>query len=542
MGGYLSHLTPEVATHTLDASCGPIRGNIYKHGDKIVEGYLGIPFGKPPVGELRFAKPVPCDKWDEVKDCTSYAPKCPQNILNPLHPSNVSEDCLALNVFRPAWESTEFASQGRPVMVYVHGGAFEFGASSDYCAYSITGTLPLKDVVFVTIHYRLSVFGFLTTGDENCKGNFGLWDQTLALKWIQQHIKSFGGDPNNVTVFGQSAGGVSVDFLSLSPHSRDLFHKMIPMSGGAGCEFAMRTAERQAQVFVEYAEFLGYKGSGDSKDLLEWYKSAPTELLASHKTFNRKTVSGFLTFAPNMDGDFFPKPLEQLRKEAPKKPAIVGICEQEGLVLCYFIAQNQGNTYDMFKGKVQQTFGEDIFDNPEQIQQKVVDYYMKGIDRTNEEEVKKGFSAFIGDALFNQGVFEMVQDLTKNGNQVFYYNFRYFNPESFGILESLIPFKAATHCTDLRYVLGEGVYSKFEPNEDEYKVLEFMTTTFTNFAKTGNPENPDWQPYSLDKPYTRFCINLPKSHMIDVFDKEGLKFWKELNKENKMYNELRYGK
>uniref|UniRef100_A0A8R1IXW1 Carboxylic ester hydrolase n=1 Tax=Caenorhabditis japonica TaxID=281687 RepID=A0A8R1IXW1_CAEJA len=108
----------------------------------------------------------------------------------------------------------------RPVMVYIHGGGFECSASRDYCDYSISGTLALKDVVVLTLNYRVGVLGFFSTGDSVCPGNFGLWDQTLALKWVKEHIGSFGGDSGNVTVLGQSAGAGSVDVLSLSPHSR----------------------------------------------------------------------------------------------------------------------------------------------------------------------------------------------------------------------------------------------------------------------------------------------------------------------------------
>ena len=115
-----------------------------------------------------------------------------------------------------------FQKKGRPVMVYIHGGGFECSASRDYCDYSISGTLPLKDVIVVTLNYRIGILGFFSTGDEVCPGNFALWDLTLGLKWIRDHIESFGGDPNNVTIFGQSAGAALVDLLALSPHSRGI--------------------------------------------------------------------------------------------------------------------------------------------------------------------------------------------------------------------------------------------------------------------------------------------------------------------------------
>ena len=112
-----------------------------------------------------------------------------------------------------------FQPKGLPVVVYFYGGGFEVGFSSMIDDYSLSGTLPLRDLIVVTANYRVGPLGFLTTGDDVSRGNYGLWDQTLALKWVQQHISSFGGDPNSVTIFGTSAGGASVDFLALSPHS-----------------------------------------------------------------------------------------------------------------------------------------------------------------------------------------------------------------------------------------------------------------------------------------------------------------------------------
>lgn len=158
--------------------------------------------------------------------------------------------CVTLNVFAPRWKSNEFLN-GLPVLVYIHGGGFEIGYSSYFNDYSLSGTIPLRDIVVVTVNYRLGPLGFLTTGDDVAKGNYGLWDQTLALKWVQEHISSFGGDLNNVTISGESAGGISVDMLALSPHSNKLFHRFYAMSGTSNCTFAFRTKKDEAH-FVKF--------------------------------------------------------------------------------------------------------------------------------------------------------------------------------------------------------------------------------------------------------------------------------------------------
>jgi carboxylesterase 2 len=178
--------------------------------------------------------------------------------LTVFHPKN--EDCLFLNVFTPVIESTEKL----PVAVFVHGGAFAVHSSAHYGDYGICKILCSKSIIVVTIQYRLGFFGFLTTGDETCPGNFGLWDQTLALKWVRDNIHHFNGDSNNVTLFGQSAGGASTDFLSLSPHSRDLFHKMIPMSGTSFCSFANNDAEHIKETSLKFALRHGFVPPIDS--------------------------------------------------------------------------------------------------------------------------------------------------------------------------------------------------------------------------------------------------------------------------------------
>uniref|UniRef100_A0A8R1HYR2 Carboxylic ester hydrolase n=1 Tax=Caenorhabditis japonica TaxID=281687 RepID=A0A8R1HYR2_CAEJA len=546
MGGFLSHLTAEQNSNVLDATCGPIRGNVYKHKEELIDGYLGIPYAKPPVGELRFKKPVAADKWAEPRDCYQYGPASIQTgefieVFPPRVPAAQEDTCLTLNVFTPRAPSAEFNTK-RPVMVFIHGGGYELGASGDYCAYSLSGTLPLKDVVVVTINYRLGVLGFLTTGDEVCHGNFGLWDQTLALKWVKEHIASFGGDPNSVTVFGQSAGGASTDLLSLSPHSRDLFQRFIPISGSSHCDFALRTAENQAKIFREFAEFHGFK-DGDSNDLLQWFTSQSAETLSKVKGF-KKTISGFLTFIPNLDGDFFPKPLDELRKEAPKKQMMTGVDEYEGLLLAMMnpaFSPADTGLHLTPKG----IFGPDVVENPEEIQKVFYEQYTNGVDKSDEEAMKKKLVEAVGDEFFNVGVYLAAKNAAKHGNEVYFYTFEYANPEGFGMFGGMLPFKASTHCTELRYLLGEGVYSKFEPSDEDLKLLDKTTTLFSNFAKYGNPNGKSsvgWEKYSVEHPERHFRISHPDCEMRDVYHEGRIQFVEKIDVESAKYQEVIYGK
>ena len=189
-----------------------------------------IPYAKPPVNQLRFRKPEPYGSWSGILDGTAFGPSCIQNpnYISPGLPNTeMSEDCLHLNIYVP-YELT--ATPKRSVMVWVHGGGYEVGQSFSYDGTS----LALRgDVIVVTFNYRLGVFGFLRTDDLGSKGNFGLWDQHMAFKWVYDNIQAFGGNPNSVTIFGESAGGGSVSFQSLYPGNQGLFQRLISQSGVA---------------------------------------------------------------------------------------------------------------------------------------------------------------------------------------------------------------------------------------------------------------------------------------------------------------------
>lgn len=191
-----------------------------------VQAWLGIPYAAPPVGKLRWAPPQPPASWQDVRAMDHYGNICMQpKIMAMREPTPMSEDCLTLNVWAPK-ESREAA-----VMVWIHGGAFIEGSGA-LEVYSGT-KLAQKGVVVVTINYRLGNFGFFAHPDLHGETNFGLRDQIAALHWVQRNIAAFGGDPRNVTIFGESAGGQSVNYLMISPEARGLFEHAIAESGGA---------------------------------------------------------------------------------------------------------------------------------------------------------------------------------------------------------------------------------------------------------------------------------------------------------------------
>ncbi len=194
--------------------------------------YKGVPFAAPPVGELRWQAPRPAPKWEGVRAADKFAPGCMQSMGGP-PPSGLNEDCLHLNVWSPAKSPKDRI----PVLVWIYGGGFNGGATS-IPVYS-GEKLAKRGVVLVSVAYRVGVFGFYAHPElsaenpHHVSGNYGLLDMIAGLQWIQKNIAAFGGDPKQVTIFGESAGGIAVSMLSASPLAKGLFHGAISQSGGS---------------------------------------------------------------------------------------------------------------------------------------------------------------------------------------------------------------------------------------------------------------------------------------------------------------------
>ncbi|HZC43796.1 MAG TPA: carboxylesterase family protein, partial [Acidobacteriaceae bacterium] len=236
---------------------GRIQGSLSQDGK--VRAFLGIPYAAPPVGPLRWKPPQPVAAWSGVRSATSFGPRCMQTELFPdmvFRDSGPSEDCLTLNVWAPAAK----ASTPLPVMVWIHGGGFVSGGSSE--PRQDGEHLARKGVIIVSMNYRLGIFGFfalpslVAESAQHAAGNYGLMDQAAALNWVHRNIAAFGGDPTKVTIFGESAGSISVSAQMASPLSRDLFVGAIGESGGAltgpGLTFlSLPASEQRGQAFVE---------------------------------------------------------------------------------------------------------------------------------------------------------------------------------------------------------------------------------------------------------------------------------------------------
>ena len=338
----------------LQTKLGPISGLsssiVIKNVTKYYTVFKKVPFAKPPVGDLRFRKSVPHEPWNGTLDATSFGPSCIQQ-LDPqadlyLTNLNQSEDCLHLNMYVPGGAST---SNRKSVMIWVHGGGYVVGQGMAYdrSYLSVTG-----DVIVVTINYRLNIFEFFTTSDGLASGNYRLWDQRLAIQWVSENIESFGGDPDSITIFGESAGGFSVALHAIIPENRGLFHRVIEQSGTSNSFFSTTPVPHKASDEIVRALNCSHKLTTDMMACMRSKYS--DDVYSATQDFISFVTDGpdfhiVCYFAPVVDGI--------LIKENPRKvianhnsstygffkslDVMIGTCESEGSVLVAYLSSLQ---------------------------------------------------------------------------------------------------------------------------------------------------------------------------------------------------------
>src|SRR5215831_5516942 len=269
-----------------------------------VRAFMGLPYAAPPVGDLRWKAPQPPAKWKGDRDATKYGAHCAQGrVFDDMvfQDAAPSEDCLFLNVYSPA-----NARKGSklPVMFWIHGGGYSGGASSE--PRHNGDFLPLRGVVLVTINYRLGVFGFLATEElaqeaNGASGNYGMLDMVAALQWVKSNIKQFGGNPDNVTIFGESAGSAAVSSLLASPIAKGLFHRAIGESGGALGEGLLDYQPASARAKTD-GEWVAKTGAKSLKEL----RAMPTAAI-----LEAAKGRGMVGFGPDIDGRFLVEPVRE---------------------------------------------------------------------------------------------------------------------------------------------------------------------------------------------------------------------------------------
>ncbi|HTO07034.1 MAG TPA: carboxylesterase/lipase family protein [Myxococcota bacterium] len=443
--------------------------------------FRGIPFAAPPVGALRWRAPEPAAPWSGVRDCTAFGACAPQNVvaLDMLEAFKIlepqSEDCLFLNVWTPGVDARR-----RPVMVWIHGGAFTIGSG----AQSIYDGAPLAkrgDVVVVTVNYRLGPLGFLrltelTGGRIPATGNEGMLDQLAALEWVRDNIAAFGGDPENVTIFGESAGGMSVGTLLGLPRARGLFHKAIPQSGA--CSTA---ATRDAANFVA-ERYLSHLGVGSDPESLR--KVTAAQLLAASAALagppgTPNEEVGGLPFQPVVDGEIQPRrAIDSVAGgSAAGVPLLVGTTLEEWKLFLPADPTNFGLSDAQLARRCDRRLGA--------AGRGVVETYQKArSERGQPATPQELWGAIETDRIFRMPALKLAESQARHEPRVFNYLFTWSSPMLGGMLGSC-------HALELGFVFGThrnpGVsdFSGTGPQADA--LSEHMMDAWLAFARTGDP-------------------------------------------------------
>ena len=412
--------------------------------------YKGIPFAAPPVGNLRWKAPQPAKDWDGVREATKFSPIPPQRQST----DPQSEDCLYLNVWTPA----KSAAERIPVMVWIYGGGFTYGSASGR---TYEGThLAEHGVVVVTFNYRLNVLaGFahplLSKESGHGSGDYGMLDQIAALQWVQRNIRAFGGDPSNVTIFGESAGGIAVSSLVTSPLTNGLFHKAIVESGSAARITPLANAERNGEALVEKM------GLASDPNLLATLRSK-----AWSEIPNAQNYRG----GPVIDGYAFTSdPMEFWAKGTQHNvPMIIGHNHDEAT---FFTAQ-QGEvpkTAEEFQASLKQRFGDSA--------NRLLSLY----PGSTEDEIYWSEIGIRTDSRFGIGARRQLRGNFSIASKEWEYHFSYLPAAAKGSK------RGVSHASELAYVFGNVPATADQQTHD---VSEAMVKYWTQFAKTGDPNQP----------------------------------------------------
>jgi para-nitrobenzyl esterase len=482
----LSFLSAAAVANPADAvvkiDSGKLRGEVLD-ADSGLAVYRGIPFATPPVGELRWQAPLPVAAWDGVRDATEFGAICPQTpvlaMMTGVSLPETSEDCLFLNV----WTAAVDGDEPRPVMVWIHGGGLSLGWGNE--ATYDGSAFAAKGVVLVSINYRLGPLGYLAhpalskeSGGDS--GNYGFLDQIAALQWVERNIARFGGDPGNVTIFGESAGGTSVHALMASPMAAGLIHRAIaespwitdtnirPLSEANGMH---ASAE---EVGVAWATALLGDGAEQTAKALRGIDA---------RTIITKTPAAGQpgAYEPHVThGTAFMPESSEDRYTAGKQndiPLIAGTNRNEGTMFMSFqpLADRA-----QFLATLKPVYGEHA--------EEVAELYPS----SNADELKVQQDRFITDTWFLRGTRRMLLGMDEVSSPAFQYFFTRVNPEN--------PAWGAHHAAELGYVFNTLRGQNYDGTDD--RLADLMIDYWVQFARTGDPNGggrPAWPRFDGDR-------------------------------------------
>jgi para-nitrobenzyl esterase len=460
---------------------GKVRGAFTTDGK--VRAFTGIPFAAPPIGDLRWQPPQTAAKWKGVHDATQFGSRCMQpSIYNDMNfrDPGPSEDCLTLNVWTPA----NAQSHSLPVMVWIFGGGYQAGGTSE--PRQDGGSLAHRDVVVVSMNYRLGIFGFFVHPEltaespHHASGNYGLMDQNAAIGWVQKNIANFGGDPGNITIFGESAGSFSVSTLMASPLSQSRFQKAIGESGGAffsgGLAYEPREAREQADMKFTQQAF------GTTK-LADLRKLSADELLKA--ALATRSSGAHVHFGPDVDGWFLPDSVPNIYAAGKQAhiPLLAGWNADEARAAV--LHAKTPVTAERFERQAQAEFGADAPD------------FLKLYPAETDAEALRSAGDLASDRFIVFSTWRWLEAQAKTGDApVYRYRFDLGAPGDKHHPAGI----GAFHSDDIEYVFGT-LDSRPNANwrPEDHKLSDEIGQYWTNFARTGDPNGDSlskWPTYN----------------------------------------------
>lgn len=497
----LSSFAWEANCHVVTSTTqGLLKGKTVNVEGRTVEAYQGIPYANPPVGRLRFRKPVPVDSWNGTYDATRPKHSCIQPRFSVIFvvPTDLSEDCLYLNVW-----TTGKKGPLKPVLVWIHGGAFKFGSSHERW-YDGAALAALNGVVVVSLNYRLGMFGFFDSGTETAPGNVGLWDQNLALKWIRQNIEYFGGDRDAVTVFGESAGAMSIHAHMLSPHSQGLFKRAFLLSGTLSTNTPVDSLFDSVGKGNEVAKSLG---CADTYRDLTTHPAEVVDCLrtkdpdAIHRASEDAAGNKVTNFLPSFKNEFLPTLPSQATasKDYGRLDTLISVTADEGSFAPIFQPDQRWHVEDLgdfddagFKKSAQYLANVWCRNRAAHIARR----YVETAAPEGKQAMRKAVIDFVGDIYFKCPTMVFNEQHSEAGGKSYGFVFRYRSskypfPEFFGV----------PHTSDIPYYIGTP-FLNLETYTDEDKTFSRKAMDmFVSFAKTGKPKHPGglpWPPFSKE--------------------------------------------
>ncbi|XP_010892268.2 carboxyl ester lipase, tandem duplicate 2 [Esox lucius] len=501
---------------------------------RTMDVFRGIPFADKPG---KFEKPKRHPGWDGVLKATEFKPRCMQVTLLQ-NDVRGQEDCLYLNIWVPQGRSV---STGLPVMVWIYGGGFLVGGSSganflNNYLYDGEEIANRGKVIVVTLNYRVGTLGFLSSGDVSGPGNYGLWDQHAAIAWVHRNIRAFGGDPNNITVFGESAGAASVSFQTLSPHNKGLIRRAISQSGVALCPWGVNKNPRAFAEMV--AEKVGCPKDDQMMTCLKLTDARDLTLAGTLQLNGSPStpIVDNLALSPVIDGDFLPDHPGKLFHNAADIDYLAGINSMDAHLFAGMDVPDINGVISVPVSDVKLLLGALTKKGENVTNSALAEYSADWGTKPSQETIKKTVVAIETDYIFLVPTQVSLYLHASNAQSAQTYSYVFSEPSRLaGAVKPYPSWMEADHAADLQYVFGKPFTTPLAYWPRHRDVSKYFIAYWTNFARTGDPNQGEskvpvtWPAYTLSgQKYLEINSKMNKNYVHEKMRVRFVNWWSNI--------------